>query len=215
MLGSFTLIGGFAPPRTRTVEVRGAPGWGRKTLRIHRGFYFGQVPGPIALEVIARDAHGRILARSFPNRPFGPPPRPIVPSDRTALSITTRSGWKVELVVGPGEGGTCVTWAGASRVQGQADCGPFPKHGLNAWMGQIGPAPKAFVFVEGETGPGVRAIRLRFEDGKTVPVKFGLRVFLYEVRPRNYAKGHRPKLVIGLDGNGHVVARQRLGPYAS
>ena len=47
------------------------------------------------------------------------------------------------------------------------------------------------------------------------PVKFGQRVFLYEVQPRNYAKGHRPQLVLGLDRNGHVIARQRLGPYAN
>jgi len=208
------LIGGFAPSGTRTVEVRGAPGWGRKTLRVHDGFYFGQAAGPLTMKLIARDSRGRVVARSSPYRPEAPRERPIVPTDRTALELTTHSGRRIELVVGPGEGGTCVTWFGDEPFAGQADCGHFVKHGLRAWSVQLRPSRTSFVFLEGQTGLHVRAVRVRFEDGSTVPVKFGLRVFLYEVPPRNFVKGHRPQVVLGLDRNGHVIAQQRLGPYA-
>lgn len=61
-LGAVTLIGGFAPPRTTSVEVRGAPA-SRKTFRVERGFFFGKAPGLVVLGAIARDAHGHRLAR--------------------------------------------------------------------------------------------------------------------------------------------------------
>jgi hypothetical protein len=211
---SVHVIGGFAPPRARTVELKGAVGWGNKTLPVHHGFYFGRFDSPIVREATARDAQGHVLARSHPYRPEPPPERPIVPTDRTALEIRTRKGYKVSLIVGPGQGGTCVTWSTYGPGDGQASCGPFVKHGLRASIGQFGVPPNRMVFVQGETGPRIREVRLRFEDGKTVPVKFGLRVFLYEVPPRNYVKGHRPQLVLGLDRKRHVLARQRLGPYA-
>jgi hypothetical protein len=211
--GGITLIGGFAPVGTRTVGVRGALGWGSKTLAVHRGFYFGQAPGPLALKVIARDADRRVLARYTWKDESPPPERPIVPTDRTALTITTDSGRRISLVVGPGEGGTCVTWTGDVAL-GQADCGPFAKRGLQTSLGHLRLAGKSFVYLEGQTGPQIHAVRVRFEDGTTVPVKFGLRVFLYEVQPRNYVKGHRPQVVLGLDRDGQVIARSRLGPYA-
>jgi hypothetical protein len=209
-----TLIGGFAPPHTTSVEVRGAPGWGRNTLPVRRGFYFGRVPGPVAFAVVGRDAQGHVVARKSLLPHEAPPAPSIVPTDRTALELRTRKGEKITLIVGPGPGGTCVTWDAVDPLGGGSSCDPFPKHGLRGGIMQLGAAPHSTVFLEGETGPEVRAIRLRFEDGRTVPVKFGLRVFLYEVLPQNYVKGHRPQAVVGLDGSGHVVARQRLGPYA-
>jgi hypothetical protein len=213
ILGAVTLIGGFAPPRATTVEVHGAPA-SSKTFRVERGFFFGKAPGLLVLQAIAKDAHGRVLARWRPAPAGLPPEPPITRTERKALTITTRSGRKISLVVGPGEGGTCVTWAGDAPFAGQADCGPFVERGLRASTVQLRPAGTSFVFVQGETGPHIRAIRLRFEDGSTVPVKLGLRVFLYEVQPRNYVKGHRPQIVVGLDDEGHVIASQRLGPYA-
>ena len=86
------LIGGFAPPRTESVEIRGAPGWGRKTVPVRRGFYFGRVPGPIALAVIGRDAQGHVVARRSLLRPEPPPARSIVPTDRTALELPDTQG---------------------------------------------------------------------------------------------------------------------------
>lgn len=213
--GALGLIGGFAPPRAKTVEFKGAAGWGNKTLPVHHGFYFGRFASPIVLEATARDAQGHVLARSFPYQPEPSSERPIVPTDRTALEITTRKGDKISLIVGPGQGGTCVTWSTYGPGDGQASCGAFVKHGLRASIGQFRLPPNRMVFIQGEAGPRIRAIRVRFEDGTTVPVKFGLRVFLYEVQPRNYVKGHRPKLVLGLDSSGHVVARQRFPPYAN
>ena len=182
------LIGGFAPPRTESVEIRGAPGWGRKTVPVRRGFYFGRVPGPIALAVIGRDAQGHVVARRSLLRPEPPPARSIVPTDRTALELRTRRGEKVALIVGPGPGGTCVTWDAADPLGGQASCGAFPEHGLRGGIMQLGAAPHSTVFLEGETGPEVSAVRIRFEDGRTMPVKFGLRVFLYEVLPETTSK---------------------------
>jgi hypothetical protein len=211
------LIGGAAPRRTRTIELAGPPGSGDKDLGIHSGFYFGQTPGSGPPdEVIARDAQGRILARSFPSREAGPPapPPPVVREERTAVELTTRDGRKASLAVGWGEGGGCVTWHFAGLPRGkEEDCGsptPLPARGLLAWTRQVGSGRKRAVFLTGRTGPEVSAIRLRFEDGTTVPVEFRMRVFLNEVQPRNYVKGHRPQLVLGLDGKGRVIARTRL-----
>lgn len=184
-----------------------------------RWFFAEFAKDPTAL--LTYDASGQLvrayevgLRRPVPTRTVTAPHQ--VGPARKLASIAARDGREtVTLEVAPAsDGGYCMivnsdatpTTRGCSIAVPRArDIGVVPM--------QFGGAPSGIQLLVGPVGADVERLHLRYQDGRVVDVPLHDGWVLYEVAPRDYARGRRPAELIGRDRAGTVVATETL-PWA-
>jgi hypothetical protein len=191
---SLRLLGARVPPATtKTVEVRFADGK-LERLRPSRGFVLRELNGderPVL--VTARDGLGRAVSRPMPGPRTFRRELPFPTDDfRTVIELE-----RSELAVAPGTNGTVCTrtaYRGAQRWS----CGARPAR-LALDLRRDGR------LVAGAVGGGIRQLQVWFANGEAVRAALVEGYVLLEL-PR----GRIPRLLVGLDASGAIVARQRL-----
>ena len=186
----------------------------------------GRQPEPNVppFELVAYDKTGGVLARDKAMTRFGMPaalgpvqrrPQPLdlgtreplieIATRRTRkpirLYVFERGGERCRVLVSPGGTGS--------------SCGGRPPQPNEVFVGpnQIGAAPTGMLLLWGEVGSDIRALELRFEDGRVEQLPLAKQFALYQVDPADFAAGRRPISLVGRDQNGKVAGERKLGPW--
>jgi hypothetical protein len=190
------LVGVRVPAGVERVEVRFAGGE-RAELRAHAGFALRELAdGERPTLVVARDHHGRVLSRELPGPRTFRRELPFPTDDyRTVLRLGSSA-----LAVAPGTNGTvCVRTIHRSRRSWSCGLGPR-RLARNAIDVQLDAS-----LLQGEVGGNVRRLELWYADGGAVRIPVTEQYVLFEI-----PAGRTPRLLVGLDADGAIVARQRL-----
>lgn len=210
--GDVQLLHGRVRPDVASIEVRLAAG-GTTTVRPEQGFFLRELTGedePTA--VIARDRNGGELGRRAMQGPRSVRrdlPRPIGPY-RTLIEIQTSAGFPMTFAVAPGTNGSvckrtryrgALAWGcglGGDRVEPDA---------INVHPGlwNENEDGKPVVLLEGSVGRTIARLEVWYDAGDAARIPIVEQYVLFEV-PR----GLTPRVLVGLDANGAIVARRAL-----
>lgn len=207
----------------RRVERLEAEVSGRiRTVPVTDGYFLFELPrasdgGLSGVELIGYDGSGREVARrrhSVPFEFFRPRPSVDVSRERPLLEIETRvTKQPIRLYVVERDGERCTVLVSPGGTG--SGCGrrrPDP-HEIDVAPTQIGSASTGMLLLWGEVGSEIRALELRFEDGRVERLPLAGHYTLYQVDRADFAAGRRPIVLIGRSDDGDVVSEKRLGPW--
>jgi hypothetical protein len=228
-------VGGHAGAAA-SVELRYADGE-RSVLPLTHGWFLFEVPalhrtaGHEPVTLVSLDARGRTL-HTTQIMYHGPVPAhretPIPSSVRLLDSVTIAGGAKATLwTARTAEGHTCdrVLVRGRSLRGPAWECGAKVGKRLDREIGAEGlvrnarihwdpgvggDEPTVLPLGAGWAAAPISALRVRFADGTSEPLRLHDRLFVYAVAPRNLADGHAPRRLEGLDEHGKVIATLRI-----
>jgi hypothetical protein len=204
--GYLTMFGARVTPEVASVEVRFADGT-RDSLRPAGGFVLRELgvnEEPVV--VIARDENGSELRRREMPGPKSfrrDLPFPIGPY-RKVIKLETSAGHPMTFAVAPGTNAS-VCERTLYRGKQAWGCGPgaarLEAHAINVhrrvW--------NRVVLLEGSVGRAISRLEVWYQDGSASRIPIAEQYVLFEV-PR----ARIPKVLVGLDANGGIVARRPL-----
>jgi hypothetical protein len=210
--GDLRLVHGRVSGAVDAVQVRFANG-GVATVRPVKGFFLRE----LAREeeptvVIARDARGTELGRrSLPGpRSFRRDlPFPTAPY-RRVTEIQTSAGFPMTFGVAPGTNGSVCERTSYRGAQAWG-CGPGATRleadaiSVHRGLWNEHEDGRAVALLQGAVGRGIARLEVWYEDGTATQMPIVERYVLFEV-PR----GRTPRLLVGLDATGAIVARRPL-----
>jgi len=205
------LVHAASPARTVVIGLRSGA---QRTLTLSGSqFLVSEVQASDPVRTVSvRDNAGQILARRvIPSIPAQP--TPIGPFRAVAEIRTITAQKPLSLYVAPATQGTrCASFTPGGGAGGICSKPPHPNQ-IDVSPNQRGAAPHGMLLLWGSVGRLISRLELRFEDGTTIPIGLHHGWALYQVNPRNFARGHRPVALIGRNQSGRIVNTRRLGPY--
>jgi hypothetical protein len=210
--GELRLLHGRVGAGVASVDI-GFAGGDVATVRPVEGFFLRELADEEDPNVvIARDGNGAELERrSMPGpRSFRRDlPFPIGPY-RRVIEIETSAGYPLTFAVAPGTNGSVCERTIYRGAQAWG-CGPGPArlepHEVSVhpglWNENEDGNPVALL--EGSVGRAISRLEVWYRDGGAARVPIVEQHVLFEL-PR----GRAPRLLVGLDGNGAIVARRPL-----
>ena len=205
------LVHAAFPARTVVIGLRSGA---QRTLTLSPSqFLIAEVRASDPVRTVStRDSTGHPLAQklmlSIPAQP-----KPIGSFHAVAGIRTIGAGKPLVLYVAPAtQGARCASFAAGGGAGGICSKPPHPNQ-IDVSPNQRGAAPHGMLLLWGSVGRLITRLELRFEDGTTIPIGLHHGWALYQVNPRNFARGHRPAALIGRNQSGHIVNTRRLGPY--
>jgi hypothetical protein len=210
--GDLRLVHGRVSGAVDSVQVRFANG-GVATVSPVEGFFLRELDGDEEpTVVIALDASGAELGR----RPLPGPrsfrrdlPFPTGPY-RTVTAIQTSAGFPMTFAVAPGTNGS-VCERTSFRGAHAWGCGPGPTRleadaiGVHRSLWNEHEDGKPVALLQGPVGREISRLEVWYEDGTATQIPIVEQYALFEV-PR----GRTPRLLVGLDATGAIVARRPL-----
>ena len=193
---------------------------------IDAGFFYHSIPaarrapGRRAVAVVAGDGEGDVVARErFHYSPWrweldpetGAPDVALVEQKRALTRIVTERGMEIVLWVAPSRWRSTCFWLTNDGRPGQA--AGCPPRDVQLPPRTVGPgllAGDRRVLVFGHVSRDIAALELRYDDGDVERVEAVENFVLHEIPSKHYDRGHRLRLMLGIDENGDEVARKRF-----
>lgn len=210
--GELQLLHGRVSPRVASVDIR-FEGGDVATVRPVEGFFLRELAhDEKPTIVVARDGNATELERrSMPGpRSFRRDlPFPTGPY-RSVIEIETSAGYPLTFAVAPGTNGSVcerTTYRGAQAWS----CGPGPARlepdaiSVHPGLGNENEDGKPAALLEGSVGRAISRLEVWYRDGGATRIPIVERYVLFEV-----PTGRTPRLLVGLDANGTIVARRPI-----
>jgi hypothetical protein len=233
-----TRVGGWVlAPSAERLEVEYEDG-GRDEVRliwvsepIDAGFFYHAVPaehrrlGRRVVAVLALDADGGVLDRERyvysrwrweTDAETGAPDVALLAQKRALIRIVTERGVEIILWIAPSKWGSTCYWLTNDGRPGQAaGCPPrdIPLPPKTIGPGTLSGGPGVLLF--GPVSPDIASLELRYDDGEVERVDAVEGFVLHEIPSKHYERGHRLRVLVGLDAHGDEVARRRRPGGAS
>jgi len=226
--GPVLVSGSVGDEQAETIELRYQDGdVDRQTLvwvssPIGAGFFLFDVPeehwgkGRQFERLVLRDAEGRELhseALTSPRPPAidaktGAPSEALQEQAQKLITIRTHTGVEAALWTAPAPNGRTCQWLrlGASGFGGGCSARDIHRPLLAFLQSQGG---GVVLLSGGPVRPDVAEIEVRFENGEVAVVPVAKGMWLYEIKPDHFSRGHRPELLIARDADGRELARRR------
>jgi len=226
--GPVLVSGSVGDEQAETIELRYQDGdvdW--QTLvwvssPIGAGFFLFDVPeehwgkGRQFERLVLRDAEGRELhseALTSPRPPAidaktGAPSEALQEQAQKLITIRTHTGVEAALWTAPAPNGRTCQWLrlGASGFGGGCSARDIHRPLLAFLQSQGG---GVVLLSGGPVRPDVAEIEVRYENGEGAVVPVAKGMWLYEIKPEHFSRGHRPELLIARDADGRELARRR------
>ena len=226
--GPVLVSGSVGDEQAETIELRYQDGdVDRQTLvwvssPIGAGFFLFDVPeehwgkGRQFERLVLRDAEGRELhseALTSPRPPAidaktGAPSEALQEQAQKLITIRTHTGVEAALWTAPAPNGRTCQWLrlGASGFGGGCSARDIHRPLLAFLQSQGG---GVVLLSGGPVRPDVAEIEVRYENGEGAVVPVAKGMWLYEIKPEHFSRGHRPELLIARDADGRELARRR------
>jgi hypothetical protein len=210
---SLRLLSARVTPEVASVEIEFSDGT-TDEVRPTGGFFLRELQGEEEPEaVIARDAHGTELRRrSMPGpRSFRRDlPFPTAPY-RRVIELQTSAGYPMTLAVAPGTNGSVcrrTIYRGAQAWGCGADPSELEPDEIGVYPGlwNENEDGKPVALLEGAVGRSISRLEVWYADRTAARIPVVEQYVLFEV-----PVGRVPRLLVGVDADGSLIARRPLG----